>query len=68
MYWDRMGGGGFQFLLILSLWVISFHAAVVFVLGKDFLFKYALGHCELPIEMIQYFQKITKRCVIYFIY
>ena len=38
--------GGFQFLLTLDLWGISVHAAVVFVLGKDFLFKYALGHCE----------------------
>ena len=37
---------GFQFLLNLDLWGISFHAAVVFGLGKDFLFKYALGHCD----------------------
>ena len=29
--------GGFQFLLILDLWGISFHAVVVFGLGKDFL-------------------------------
>ena len=33
-------------MLILDLWGISFHAAVVFGLGKDFLFKCALGHCE----------------------
>ena len=38
--------GGFQFLLILDLWGISFLAAVVYGLGKDFLFKSALGHCE----------------------
>ena len=38
--------GGFQFLLILDLWGISFHAAVVFGLGKDFLFESALRHCE----------------------
>ena len=37
--------GGFQFLLILDLWGISFHAVVVFGLGKIFLFKSALGHC-----------------------
>jgi hypothetical protein len=32
-------------LLILDLWGISFHAAVVFGLGKDFLFRSAIGHC-----------------------
>ena len=37
---------GFQFLLILDLWGVSFHAAVVLGLGKDFLFKSALGHCD----------------------
>ena len=37
--------GGFQFLLILDLWGISFHAVVVFGLGKDLLFKSVLGHC-----------------------
>ena len=37
--------GGFQFLLILDLWGISFHAVVVFGLGKIFLFKSTLGHC-----------------------
>ena len=36
---------GFQFLLILDLLGVSFHAAVVFGLGKDFLFKSTLGHC-----------------------
>ena len=42
----------FQFLLILDLWGVSFHAAVlevVFGLGKDFLFKFTLGHCVLLI-------------------
>ena len=38
--------GGFQFLLILDLWGVSFQAAVVFGLGKDFLFKSTLEHCE----------------------
>ena len=36
--------GGFGFLLILDIWGISFHAVVVFGLGKNFLFKSALGH------------------------
>ena len=36
-----------QFLLILDLWAVSFHAVVVFGLGKDFLFKSTLGHCVL---------------------
>ena len=31
--------------LILDLWGISFHAVVVFALGKNLLFKSALGHC-----------------------
>ena len=33
-------------MLILDLWGISFHAVVVFALGKNLLFKSALGHCE----------------------
>ena len=37
--------GGFQFLLILNLWGISFHVVIVFVLGKNLLFKSVLGHC-----------------------
>ena len=41
--------GGFQFLLILNLWGISFHAVVVFGLGKNFLFKSTLGHSEPPL-------------------
>ena len=43
----RPDPGGFQFLLILDLWGVSFHAAVVFGLGKDFLFKSALGRCDI---------------------
>ena len=38
--------GGFQFLLILDLCGISFHAVIVFGLGKNFLFKSVLGHFE----------------------
>ena len=37
--------GEFQFLLILDLLGISFHAVVVFALGKNLLFKFLLGHC-----------------------
>ena len=44
--------GGFQFLLILDLWGISFHAVVVFGLGKNFLFKSALEHCVIPCLVI----------------
>ena len=36
---------GFQFLLILDLWGINFHAVIVFGLGKKLLFKSVLGHC-----------------------
>ena len=41
-----MGPNVGNFLLILDPWGISFHAVVVFALGKNFLFKSALGHCE----------------------
>ena len=40
--------GGFQILLILELWGISFHAVVVFGLGKNLLFKFILGRCVHP--------------------
>ena len=36
---------GFQFLLILDLWDINHHAALVFGLVKNLLFKSVLGHC-----------------------
>ena len=38
--------GGFQFLLILDLRGISFHAMVVFGLSKNLLFKSVLGHFD----------------------
>ena len=44
--------GGFQFLLILDLWGISFHAVAVFGLGKNLLFKSVLGHCELLLVLV----------------
>jgi hypothetical protein len=37
--------GGFQFLLILDQWGISFHAVVVYGLGKNLLVKSVLGRC-----------------------
>ena len=37
---------GFQFLLILDLWGISFHALIVFAQGKNLLFKSVLGQCD----------------------
>ena len=37
--------GGFQFLLILDIWGISFHAVIVYGLGKNLLFKPVLGNC-----------------------
>ena len=40
---------GFQFLLILDLWGISFHAVVVFGPGKNLLFKSILGRCALSL-------------------
>ena len=33
-------------MLILDLLGISFHAVVIFGLGKNILFKLALGHCD----------------------
>ena len=38
--------GGFQFLLILDLCGMRFHAVVVFDLGKNLFFKSVLGHCD----------------------
>ena len=37
--------GEFQCLLNLDLWSISFHAVVVFGLGKNLFFKSVVGHC-----------------------
>ena len=62
--------GGFQFLLILDLWGISFHAVVVFALGKNLLFRFALGHCvqnrvwwhPKPPKTIEVNKKYTQIC------
>ena len=35
---------------ILDLWGISFHAVVVFGIGKDLLFKSTVGPCVIPSE------------------
>ena len=37
---------GLQFMQILDLLGIGFHAVVVFGLGKDLLFKSVVGHCD----------------------
>ena len=50
--------GEFQFLLILYLWGINFHAVVVFGLGKNLLFKSVLGRCEQANE-----PKLTRVCI-----
>ena len=44
--------GGFQFLLILDLQGISFHAVVVYGLAKNILFKSVLGHYVCIIKII----------------
>ena len=46
-------------MLILDLWDISFHAVVVFALGKNLLFKSVLGHCARPGTYIISFIFIT---------
>ena len=46
-------------MLILDLWGISFHAVVVFGLGKNLLFKSVLGHCVWFIYLF-IFQLSTK--------
>ena len=38
---------GFQFMLILDLWGISFHPVVVVGLGNDLLFNFVVAHCGL---------------------
>ena len=43
-------------MLILDLWGISFHAVVVFGLGKNLLFKSILGRCE----SLKFFFKFQK--------
>ena len=45
-------------MLILELWGISFHAVVVFGLGKDLLFKSVLGRCGLQRSIFQTFWKV----------
>ena len=47
-------------MLILDLWGISFHAVVVFALGKNLLFKFALGHCDVGPNK-EHRKEISKR-------
>ena len=46
LWWDPMWGISIlaDFRPILD---VSFHTVVVFALGKDFLFKFVLGHCDI---------------------
>ena len=48
-----------------DLWGISFHAAVVFILCKDFLSKYALGHCAEAYENDNLITIFEKSNIIY---
>ena len=48
-------------MVILDLWCISFHAVVVFVLGKDLLFKSVLGHRVVPNQGQKYALDFEKR-------
>jgi hypothetical protein len=57
--------GGFQFLLILDLWGINFHAMIVFGLGKNLLFKSVLGHCATHIMLIQ--NLLNKISILYLV-
>ena len=47
--------------MILDLWGVSFHAAVVFGLGKDFLFKSTLGHCVTVADNQLVFGSLLRR-------
>ena len=52
--------GGFQLLQILDLWGKSFHAEVVFSLGKNLLFKAILGRCEILSPRISKLFEISR--------
>ena len=62
-----MRGEGFQYLLILDLWGISFHAVVVFGLGKKLLFKSILGHCGFTNSRVQSIKKKQVSIIYQFI-
>ena len=47
-------------MLILDLWGISFHAVVVFGLGKNLLFKSVLGHCDYVLYYIRIIQQEVR--------
>ena len=52
--------GGFQFMLILDLWGISFHPAVVVGLGHDLLFNSSVGHCDELKHMLSKIQFLNE--------
>jgi hypothetical protein len=56
---DTPWGGGFQFLLILDLWGISFHAGVVFGLDKNLLFNPCLAWDQKARKMLMF--RATKQ-------
>ena len=53
--------GGFQFMMILDLWGISFHAMAVVGLAKKHLFKSVLGHCELSYSLKSAWSNFPKQ-------
>ena len=55
--------GGFQFLLILDLWGISFQAVVVIGLGNDLLFRSVLGQCSWCCAI--YYYSLTQTSILW---
>ena len=49
--------------MILDLWGISFHAVVVFGLGKNLLFKTILGRCATFIDLSRSHQIASSRLI-----
>ena len=50
---------GFEFLLILDIWGISFHPVVVFGQGKNLLFKSILGRCGRGVKIHHLHKKMV---------
>ena len=54
-------------MMILDLLGISFHAVVVFALGKNLVFKFALGHCDCgTYGVVSHFPKLLIIYRLYF--
>ena len=43
-----------------DLWVVSFHAVIVFGLGMNLLFKSVLGHCEISVSVYWYEYLVSR--------